>query len=812
MPSIGKIIRSTSFFDLRYTEKHQNVESNKQRAEWSQLHNLKRTVSFTDVKNFWLYWNAGQHQNGFPTVVRYGDLCHKCQTAVSRTSVGSYDNPDWDEEGAQLTHYPGFRALQLASFQCSLCRIFLETIYQKSVDLKFDHHDWMATGTEISITLNLPPCSYNKTDKKDLAGMRMIPQEMGPVSYLLLKDGGLNYFSELYIIEQWPEKHLLTISAGNVTKRAIWSRKQSVRFSERLPVIYEWIEKCTKDHSVCIERRRFHRMPTRLVDIHGGIYGGARIVETASLEDRIVKYTTLSHRWGTTLSDMFKSTKGNIDQFMCDIPIQFIPKTFWDAFKITNAIGIRYIWIDTLCIIQSSDNDPGDLENEITRMCDIYNGSFLNIAANDALSCDGGCFLESLEPSLHIVDTPDKFDIHFRRHSADMEDVLTSPLNQRGWVFQEITLAPRNLFCGSKQFYWQCQTCSASEDGLLHQEQPLSYDAGRWEQSDPEDMLSTWRDWASSYVLKDFTFDTDRIVAMAGVTNFYKRKIGMNPVLGLWEEAFAESLLWYTAAGSIESNDPGMSQDVGLRVPSWTWLSRKYCILESWRETDSYPRSLDLIEIRSLEVKWTKQPLTSEIKSTRLVVKGSLGLLEIYHNPNFGDDGRGWSVAHDTCQLSKIRFDHDRWNFHEYGASFVAYLLVQHIPRRQNLKTPGCFNHMLDPDFNPTVAYSWERPESQRSKHEVPSNVEYNKSDNDLGIGSVNENPDAVDNDRDSESSKLGLYWDIHDASSFKYFLVIQRVKRRRRSKLPAWQRVGSGRMCECCFNLETFEAEIDLV
>ncbi|KAF2446745.1 HET-domain-containing protein, partial [Karstenula rhodostoma CBS 690.94] len=107
-----------------------------------------------------------------------------------------------------------------------------------------------------------------------------------------------------------------------------------------------------------------------------------------------------------------------------------IPRTFNDAMKITRALGLRYIWIDSLCIIQ---DDEQDWQHEAMRMAEVYRGSYLNIAAIDSLNCNGGF------------------------------EVFSSPLNVRGWVFQELILAPRVLYCGRRQMYWQCSEKVYSE-------------------------------------------------------------------------------------------------------------------------------------------------------------------------------------------------------------------------------------------------------------------------------------------------------------------------------------------------------------
>jgi hypothetical protein len=74
---------------------------------------------------------------------------------------------------------------------------------------------------------------------------------------------------------------------------------------------------------------------------------------------------------------------------MRGIPVQSMPQTFKDAVKITRKFGIRYLWIDALCILQDSKSD---WEVQATEMAAIYRNSVFTIAADNATDSSGGCF------------------------------------------------------------------------------------------------------------------------------------------------------------------------------------------------------------------------------------------------------------------------------------------------------------------------------------------------------------------------------------------------------------------------------------
>jgi hypothetical protein len=77
--------------------------------------------------------------------------------------------------------------------------------------------------------------------------------------------------------------------------------------------------------------------------------------------DPPAKYAALSHCWG--LYPLLTTTTSNISSHSSrppgrsGIPLSSLPRTFRDAILIKRALGLRYLWIDSLCIIQDSDVD-----------------------------------------------------------------------------------------------------------------------------------------------------------------------------------------------------------------------------------------------------------------------------------------------------------------------------------------------------------------------------------------------------------------------------------------------------------------------
>ncbi|KAF2192792.1 HET-domain-containing protein, partial [Zopfia rhizophila CBS 207.26] len=338
---------------------------------------------------------------------------------------------------------------------------------------------------------------------------------------------------------------------GNIVKRGIWSAEDDIAFEDRSAVIRHWADDCWKHHPKCRERRRYLYPPTRLIDV--GKQGESQwpnLIHTKSLsvhERKMLVYTTLSHRWGKHQSQPLMTTKETEHAHIDGISPDEIPSTFRDAILITRRLGIRFIWIDSLCIIQ---DDPADWQAEAARMSDVYRGSHLNIAAMDAEDCHGGCHLDSIEPPLQIRGSTEGPEIRIRIPPADVGSVSQSLLNERGWIFQELVLANRILYCSKEQFYWQCRGRSTSEDGYIDHSRGLNFQclstarSSFFESQRTSPLMKRWWQWASDYVKRDFTVDEDRLAALAGITELQQEEMVSTPILGLWKETFISDLMW----------------------------------------------------------------------------------------------------------------------------------------------------------------------------------------------------------------------------------------------------------------------------
>lgn len=204
--------------------------------------------------------------------------------------------------------------------------------------------------------------------------------------------------------------------------------------------------------------RKAFQLPTRLIDI-GQPGSKIKLYETQP-DDKTenLKYVALSHQWGDpTASNHFRTTTQNYDAHLNNIDFYKLPDTFKDAVTMTHDMGIRYLWIDSICIIQGPD---GDFNTESQKMEDVFSAAYCVVAASCARDqWDGflknrpesdsrrfSTFRNGRDPPFYVCQFLDDFNA----------DVLEGPLNKRGWVLQERVLARRTVFFTDKQIYWEC--------------------------------------------------------------------------------------------------------------------------------------------------------------------------------------------------------------------------------------------------------------------------------------------------------------------------------------------------------------------
>ena len=362
-----------------------------------------------------------------------------------------------------------------------------------------------------------------------------------------------------------------------------------------------WLGKCLKDHEMCaLKGEKIRNKPSRLLEVHRQGYGlKVRLATKAEYEDGPLEYLTLSHCWGKGATTLL--TKENMVIFQGGIALEELPKTFADAILITAELGYRYLWIDSLCIIQDS---PEDWANEAAIMSDIYRHCVCMIAALAASGDDQGCFANRPPLgflALHIQDGDDTLHMSppsWSTYTTWFTDNRTfrTPLESRAWTLQEAALSPRTLKFGSEFLLWECLEVQASEmdpsmsrtardftdlpDKALLSEAMESHKWGR------KGVLSrAWGRLSMNYTHRSLTYIKDRWVALSGVARKVSQECGMEFVAGLAVDDIERHLLWI-------AQEPGKRLRNG--APSWSWLSVDCAAAQDFRQTMVQMKAMDL--------------------------------------------------------------------------------------------------------------------------------------------------------------------------------------------------------------------------
>jgi hypothetical protein len=116
-----------------------------------------------------------------------------------------------------------------------------------------------------------------------------------------------------------------------------------------------WLKECVNDHPAC-QYSAAKSLPSRLIDVGPPVLSKIPSVHlTESHTIHHASYLALSHCWGGKVALIL--TLSNYNHLKAEIPWYELPANFQDAITITQQLGIRYLWIDSLCIIQDSHED-----------------------------------------------------------------------------------------------------------------------------------------------------------------------------------------------------------------------------------------------------------------------------------------------------------------------------------------------------------------------------------------------------------------------------------------------------------------------
>ncbi|RYP09646.1 hypothetical protein DL764_001188 [Monosporascus ibericus] len=353
---------------------------------------------------------------------------------------------------------------------------------------------------------------------------------------------------------------------------------------ETLNCAKTWLESCREWHRRCRLEETPH-LPTLVLDVS---QPNPRLLRTRGLA---APYAALSHRWGS--SQPLCTLKSNIANHTRGLAIETVPRTFQDAIRVTRHLRIRYLWIDSLCIVQ---DDGDDWAREAARMAAYYTGAEVVIAASASTGCTEGFLGPRPAPSVRgTLQIPrnkgsrELLPLHFRESLVgdrpSMENQLgygEDMLSTRSWCYQERLLARRYLSFSQDQLSWECNAachCESSDVSPDLGTVGAEDDAGSGGGGDHEYNLSLRLLRSSSqaelyefwmlrvvrhYGNRELTRYSDRPVAVQGVADVLGQHLGDECVYGVWKGDSLWGLAWRTRRVLCVPLDV---------APTWSWAS-----------------------------------------------------------------------------------------------------------------------------------------------------------------------------------------------------------------------------------------------
>ncbi|KAH7079883.1 heterokaryon incompatibility protein-domain-containing protein [Paraphoma chrysanthemicola] len=364
---------------------------------------------------------------------------------------------------------------------------------------------------------------------------------------------------------------------------------------EALAQIRQWLQNCRAKHRCrsTISHRKLaedelETLPTRIIDVAAfEDESKVQLVETTGQPK--ANWVALSHCWGHEKNHPLKTTRANLSQHLDSITMSSLPKTFRDAVVATRRLGFRYLWVDSICIVQ---DDEQDWHRESRLMPMVYEHATITLAASDAADSTKGLFLERpygriAFPSIQLpFITRDKItnrrttlgnysiSLDWRQEPFMIHmDPAFSNIYRRGWCTQELILSRRVVHFLREGMVWVCKGTAFDETGQLLM--------ATKRHSEP-DWASEWGRIIVEHSMREFTYEKDRLISLEGLAREVS-KAGNNSCkageyfFGTWLVDIQEYILWasYRTTKRITN------------CPSWSWASCDSAVWLRFKDFDN---------------------------------------------------------------------------------------------------------------------------------------------------------------------------------------------------------------------------------
>lgn len=362
-------------------------------------------------------------------------------------------------------------------------------------------------------------------------------------------------------------------------------------FKESGAQIRSWMDTCSREHSEC-PKPIDAILPTRVLDVEPGPgrHDNIRVHETCG---EIGRYVALSYCWGGLQPVLLETHVYEQMTSPAGIELRQLPQTIRDAVRVTRELGLRYLWVDALCIIQDSRED---MKHELAQMASVFKQAYITISAASARTCRDG-FLQYRMPKRSRFP---RFELPYRTwedgpagtvtvHETSKYCAFEEPVNTRAWCFQESLLSPRLATFGVHELIWQCGRnafdfhYTLTTGGLM---EAFSQSVERLDPAffDPERTIErlqwgySWDDVVINYSRREMSYEEDKLMALAALATEHQRlSDGDEYVAGLWRRDLNMWLEWFVdpspSADYINGYQTLQPRPSVYVAPSWSWAS-----------------------------------------------------------------------------------------------------------------------------------------------------------------------------------------------------------------------------------------------
>jgi hypothetical protein len=312
----------------------------------------------------------------------------------------------------------------------------------------------------------------------------------------------------------------------------------------------------------------------RLIDVEN--YSIIRAKDIQGKAHEKARYCALSYVWGST--ERFASTTQNLQELSANQALKGLnlPKTIMDSIRFCQEIGCKFLWVDSLCIVQ---DDEESKQGQIDSMDVIYSHAYLAIIAAAGDNADTGIppFGSARFPSNHslvMIQTSKGTLAASLSPQIASDEIASSTWSSRGWTLQEYALSRRVLFLTGSFVFFRCAKRLFCEDfghgwtGFSN----LRGDNLAWDLPVPpfyRQMQDPHRHYTKSfsallanYVGRNLRYEKDILAAFTGILLRTEWSIGRH-VWGLPSKEFGTALQWYTHMPFPCERREGF--------PSWSW-------------------------------------------------------------------------------------------------------------------------------------------------------------------------------------------------------------------------------------------------